>query len=108
MAIVAHAEQNEVEPALAELIFQHLPVFYGGCVWLDLAAHAMDVLGWDRHLGEKRLVRHAEVAVGVIAWDAALVAEENVDLVPIKGPARIGGLAAREHFVKQFRRASAG
>src|SRR5580693_7137207 len=112
VAFVAHADQSDVETRKltgretkkrSEELFVFLRGLFGiGIFRLD----AMHLLGLERELRQHRLAGHAKVAVFVVGWDTALVAEENVSLVPRhdgkirlagkKGIKTLGSRAARE------------
>src|SRR5262245_46450584 len=88
MALVAHAEKDEIEAGTlarreAKLSAQFLLVLQRGllCV-LTLSADSVDLRGAERHLREHRFGSHAEVAVLVIGRNVALVTEKEADLVP--------------------------
>src|SRR5579863_2349286 len=51
-------------------------------VGLELALHAVNLRRAHRHMVEHRLARHAEIRVGVVRRNAALIHPEELQLVP--------------------------
>ena len=82
VAVGTHAEQDEVEAREfsgleREEAAQFVFIFEGGCGGVGiLRFHPEDIFGGNGNLRQQRLMHHAVVAVGVIGWDVALVAEK--------------------------------
>ena len=87
VAVVAHAEEDEVEGGglgafEPEGVANGGLVAGGGDFGVELAFHAVDVVGGEGDFGEHGFVGHAVVGVGVVGGDAALVDPVEVELVP--------------------------
>ena len=87
VAVVAHAEEDEVEGRgfgafELEGVANGGLVAGGGDLGVELAFHAEDVIGGERDFGEHGFAGHAVVGVGMVGGDAALVDPVEVELVP--------------------------
>lgn len=72
--------------------------------WPELSEHAMDAATRDRHPGEERAPRRAEVALRIVGRNAALVRKEHLRLRPREaGSVRVG-----QHRVERQGRSAAG
>ena len=104
MAVVAHAEEYEVEARplrIAEEAAHDRLVVARVRRGVAQALYAVDILRRDGYAREQSLARHAVVALSVVGRDGALVAEEDVNALPRNGGVK---LFAREKLVDAARR----
>src|ERR1051326_3232414 len=92
MAVLAEPEQGDVEQRTRRIqavcpveILQHRLVSPRRIRERAFGRYRMDVLTRDRCDRQQRLLDHAEIAVGMIRRDEALVAPEPMHVAPGKG-----------------------
>ena len=90
MPFVSHAEKDKVKRGSIsggqmEVGMQLLLVFQGGLLSVRvLGLDTMHLFRFQRSFGDHGLRRHAEIAVGMSGLHVALIAEEQLYLVPRK------------------------
>ena len=84
VAVVADAEEGEVQPAVGgESVGEGEGVVVGGLLRRAFSHHAVHLRRRDGDVVEEGASGHAEVAVGVVWRHAALVAPEDVPARPV-------------------------
>src|SRR5262249_45497775 len=107
MTIRAHAQENQVkawECASRKLKSSPQRRFILVCslLRLFLRCNTVNMGRWNGDFREHGFVRHAVIAILMIRWDVALIAPEEVGLLP-RNPVTVG--SAGQHGVGGFRRA---
>src|SRR5258707_842828 len=90
MSIVAQSEQDQIVPihlfvTLASQGIELFFIFLSGDLRVDFAAHAEDHLIRDLGGDQKTLTSHPIVALIIVRWNTAFIAEGDSGLVPWEG-----------------------